>query len=516
VAHPAPPPEDRPQMNEANRVPANIGQRVAAGAVWAMLYKLVERSLGFVSTLILARVLMPADFGLVAIATSFVAMLELLRMFGFDMALIQLPRITRDHADTAWTFAAVLGLGIATLLLVLAPFIADFYDDQRLKPVLWALSLSAAFNGLESNGPVLLRKELNWRKDFLFQATRKVASVIFTIPLAFIWRNYWALVVGIVAGRFASLVVSFAISPQRPRFCLSARADLWSFSKWVFVNNMLQFLQDRLPNLVMGRLASAASVGYFGIAKDISTIPTLELTAPINRAAFPGYAKIAQNRDRLASAFLKLLGVIAMLALPAGIGVAACADLIVAVFLGHRWAPAVTAVQLLGIYGALRGLQSNANAVYLSIGRPRLQSVMMIVFLSILIPGLFVFTPRFGQDGAALACLLGALVAVPVNLVNVCRCLDIRFTRLLAVLWRPLLASLVMGAAVLALNEILSTRLDWPTVARLAACVVTGGILQTTLVSVFWLVGGRPDGAERWLLEHGRARLSRARNAEQG
>ena len=492
-----------------NRPPANLGQRIAAGAVWAMLYKLVERSLGLVSTLILARILLPSDFGLIAIATSFVAMLELMRMFGFDMALIQLPRVTRDHADTAWTFAATLGLAIAVALLLLAPAIAEFYGDPRLKQVLWALSLSAAFSGLESNGPVLLRKELHWRKDFLFQSTRKVAAVIFTIPLAFLWRNYWALVVGIVAGRFASLVVSYLITPHRPRFCLAARRDLWSFSKWVFVNNMLQFLQDRLPNLVMGRLASTSSVGYFGIAKDIATIPTLELTSPINRAAFPGYAKIAHDRARLAAGFLKLLGVISMLALPAGLGVAACADLIVTVFLGSRWAPAVTAVQILGVYGALRGLQSNANAVYLAIGRPRMQSAMMALFIVIMVPGLFILTPRMGHDGAALACLLGTLVAVPVNLVNVSRSLEISIGRLSATIWRPALAATLMAAVVILLNAQLAQTTDLPAAVRLIACVATGMLVQASVIGGTWWLAGRPDGAERWLIDTAVARFRR-------
>lgn len=494
-----------------SRPPANLGGRVAAGAVWALLQKALERGLGLVSTLILARLLVPEDFGLVAIATSFVALLELLRMFGFDMALIQLRQVTRSHMDTAWTFAAVLGLGIAAMVALLAPLAADFYGDPRLAPVLWALALSAAFSGLESNGPVLLRRELQWRKDFIFQTVRKLAAVAFTIPLAFLWRNYWALVVGAVMGRFASLVASYLISPQRPRFSLAARADLWSFSKWVFINNILLFLQQRLPNLIMGRLSSAASVGYFGMARDIGTIPTMELVMPINRAAFPGYAKIAHDPERLRSGFLKMLGAIALLVLPAGVGVALTSELIVRVFLGDKWLPSVPAMQVLSMFGAMYGLQSNANAAYLALGRARLQTAMMAVFIVVLVPALLLLTPRYAQTGAAVACFLAAAVAVPLNLLNVCRCLGIPFRNLLQVLWRPVLSSLAMAAAVTGLAGTLPVAGSFAAAAaQLAILVTTGGLSYLVVDLVLWVLAGRPTGAERWVLEKLASRLRRS------
>ena len=497
-----------------SRPPANLGGRVAAGAAWAMLQKLLERGLGLVSTLILARLLVPEDFGLVAIASSFVALLELLRMFGFDMALIQLRSVDQSHMDTAWTFAAILGLGIAILVASLAPVVADFYGDPRLMPVLWVLALSAALNGLESNGPVMLRRELHWRKDFIFQTTRKVAAVIFMIPLAFLWRNYWALVVGTLMGRFASLVVSYVISPHRPRFSLSARGDLWTFSKWVFINNILLFLQQRLPNLIMGKLTSAASVGYFGMSRDVGTIPTLEMVMPINRAAFPGYSRIAGDIPRLRAGFLKLFGTIALLVIPAGVGVALTAELIVRVFLGERWLPAVPAMQILGIYGGLYGLQSNANAAYLAVGRPRLQSVMMLAFIVVLVPGLLILTPRLAHTGAALACLLAASVAVPLNLVNVCRCLEMPVSQLARAVWRPFGGSALMAVAVLCTLALLPAATSaHAAAAHLIGCMAIGAVAYGLVTMAAWHLCGRPDGAERWVIDNLSNRLRRRGHA---
>jgi O-antigen/teichoic acid export membrane protein len=254
-------------------------------------------------------------------------------------------------------------------------------------------------------------------------------------------------------------------------------------------------------------------VGYFGMARDIGTVATTEMVMPINRAAFPGYSRIANDLPRLREGFLKLLAAIAMVVLPAGIGVAVTAELIVTVFLGPRWLPAVPAMQLLSVYGAIHGLQSNTNAAYLAIGRPRLQTVRMLVFIAVLVPGLLVLTPRLAQTGAALACLLAAAVAVPMNLLNVSRCLGIRAGELFGALWRPLLGSTVMAIAVWAILSVLPEADSVPTAALLLATgVVVGALTYGLMILGLWWASGRPDGSERWLLDRITARLRRSRN----
>jgi len=475
-----------------------------------MLFKLFERGLGLISTLVLARFLVPDDFGLVVIATTFVALLDLMRAFGFDMALIHLRQVTRAHFDTAWTFSALLGVLIASLLFLLGPSLAAFYGDPRLKAVLWALAFASLFNGFESNGPVMFRKELQWKQDFWFQITRKFAAVMFTIPLAILWQNYWALVAGTIAGRFASMVVSYLVTPHRPRFCLSERRQLWSFSKWTFITNILVFVRQRLPNLMIGKMTSTANVGLFGMARDISRLLTTELVSPINRAAFPGYAKIADDVPRLQQGFLKMLGAIALVVVPAGIGVALVAEPAVRILLGERWSDSVPALQVLSVYGAIGGLQGNANAVYLAIGRPRLQSVMLVVFVVVLIPAVIILTPAYGHVGAAIAYLIAGAIAVPYNLANICTCLAMPKSSLLGVLWRPFFASAVMALTVIAATFVIPWSATWfGALVKLFVLACTGGATYVAALAVAWHAAGKRDGAERWALDQARAKFAR-------
>jgi O-antigen/teichoic acid export membrane protein len=490
----------------------DLGNRVALGVVWAMLYKFVERGLGLFSTLILARLLVPEDFGLVAIAAAVIAFLDILRFFGFDAALIQRRDATKEHFDTAWTFAATFGIATSLLIVLTAPIIADFFEDPRLKAVLWAMALAALFNGLESNGPVALRKELQWRQDFVFQASRKVAAVIFTIPLAFLWRNYWALVVGTVMGRFASLLISYLITPHRPRFTLARKDDLWHFSKWMLIVNLLNLIRQRLPSLMLGKLVTPTAVGYFVLARDVTRLPTTELAAPINRAAFPGYAKISENGPRLQAGFVKLLGALALFMVPAGVGIAVTAELIIRVFLGEKWLPAAPAFQILGLYGTIAGLQSNSYAVYLALGKPRLQAIMLALFVLILIPAVAILAPRFGHAGAATAYLVAGLIAVPINLINVCHCLAMPVSRLTTVLWRPAVAAAAMAGGVLITNQMLGPGRSFSSaLLNLAIEVLLGAIAYLSVLFIAWHATGRPDGAEKWVLDTIGQRLRRRR-----
>ena len=492
----------------------NIGNRTALGAAWALLYKLVERGLGLISTLILVRLLSPDDFGLIAVATAIVALLDILKYFGFDAALIQLRDAQKVHFDTAWTFAAILGLATGFLLLILAAPIADFYDDARLKNVLLALALAAILNGFESNGPVAFRKELQWREDFIFQSTRKMAAVILTIPLAFLWRDYWALVVGIVGGRLASLIVSYVITPHRPRFTLVGRTALWSFSKWMLVTNLMVFVRQRLPNLVIGKVSSTAAVGYFQVAREVTRLPTTELSVPINRAAFPAYSKIAGNLPRLRAGFLKLTSAVAVAVMPAGVGVALTADLIVRIFLGEKWLPAVPAFQVLGVYGAIAALQSNSQALYFAVGRPKLQALMLGIFVSVLLALVFTLTPRYGHVGAAWAYLIAALVAVPIDLSTLCRCVEAPRSSMVKALWRPIAATISMAAALLLTRSWFDTPHNTANAAlQLSILISAGAVSYVLALGIFWQFAGRPDGAEQWFLDNGMERLRRRRVA---
>lgn len=481
---------------------------MAKGAIWMILFRLADRSIGVISTLILARLLIPADFGLVAMAMSIVAALEILSAFSFDLALIQNRSAERKHYDTAWTFNVLFGLLNACILLALADTAASFYNEPRVENIMRWLALYAALQGFTNIGIVAFQKDLELHKEVRLGILRKLIGFSVTISLAFALRDYWALVAGQIASVIAGVALSYRLHPYRPRFTLAARKDLFRFSAWMLVNNVLIFLMHRTTDLVLGRSAGAQALGTYSIAYEISNLPTTELVFPISRAVFPGYSKMAASVEDLRRAFLDVLSVILLFVVPAGLGIAVLAEPLVYGLLGEKWKEAIPLIQVLAIFGVLRAASSNSGAVYLALGIPRVLTYVTLLFLTLMGAGLWLLVPAHGAAGAALAMLIAAAIQVPVGFVVVASRLGLSPASLLGVFWRPLAGGLIMAIALVLTQHQLAS-LGVGHVVQLLALGPLGLGLYPASVLMLWRLAGRPNGGETYLMPLGSAFLSR-------
>jgi len=179
----------------------SLGRTLVRGSAWMIGFRLLDRSVGLISVLVLARVLTPADFGLVAMATAMIAFVELFGWLGLDVALIQRPGATREHFDSAWTMNVLIGASVALVLLACGWPLAWFYDDPRLIALVAFLSLGPLVQGCENIGVVAFRKELSFDREFRFLLSKRLLSVAITIALALWLRSYWALAIGMVCAQ---------------------------------------------------------------------------------------------------------------------------------------------------------------------------------------------------------------------------------------------------------------------------------------------------------------------------
>lgn len=465
---------------------------LARGALLMLLFKAAERGIGLVSTLILARLLTPADFGLVAMAMSVLVLMELMGAFGFDVALIARHDARRAHYDTAWTFNLLFGAVTALLLLVLSRPAAAFYHEPRLGLMLPALAIGALAQGCENIGTVGFRKEMDFGREFRFLLSKKVASFVVTIGLALILRSYWALVAGIVSGKLIGVWISYRLHPFRPRLSLAAGADLFHFSKWLLLSNLVLFLQNKSDNFILGRTVGAHALGLYNVAGEIAVMPSSELIAPINRAVFPAYSRLAAEQASLRAKFLEVFGAIAVIALPLSLGLACVADNAVRALLGPQWIAAVPLLQLFTVCGLTSALQSNLVLVIVALGRPRTNTILSAAMLALYLPALVMASLAHGALGAARVHLVMSVLAlIPLHIVFL-RLIGLRPAAYFATLWRPALAALAMAGAVLALQRALA---GWAPPAALAACVLAGAVVYILFILALWQAAGRPNGS---------------------
>lgn len=478
------------------------GKQIAKGAAWLIGFKLLDKSIGLISTLVLVRVLTPSDFGLVAMAMAVVALLELMGAFGFDAALIQRQDTERSHFDTAWTFNVIFGVSIAMLLVALAVPAAAFYREPRLELMLPALALGSLVTGFENIGTVAFRKELNFNLEFRYLLAKRLAGFTVTITLALTLQSFWALIFGVVIGKMMSVLISYRLHPYRPQFSLRARADLFNFSKWLFISNLIQFLHSRSTDFILGRTVGSHGLGVYNLAAEIAAMPSTELIAPLNRAVYPAYAQLAQHREKLLDRFMEVFGLISLIAFPVAIGLYSLSNLVVILLLGPQWQDAIPIMQILGLCGLVGALQGNMYVVMSAMGQPKANTLLSGSLLIVSLPVVIYASLLYGALGAAYAHFAASILGFTGIVIVFTRVTGLLMRRLIMAMWRPLLASVMMAAMIQQTQLIFETH--WPTMVppgRLALLVSVGIVGYATVLSLMWFAAKRPQSAERVLLK---------------
>jgi O-antigen/teichoic acid export membrane protein len=349
---------------------------------------------------------------------------------------------------------------------------------------------------------VAFRKELQFNKDFNLFLANRLTSFLVTIPLAITFRNYWALVVGTLVGRAASVAVTYALHPFRPRFSLGQRGDFFHFGKWLVASTVVNVLATRSSDFLIGKTAGVQALGVYSVSYELANLPTTDLVAPINRAILPGYAKKATQLSAVAASYLQVIGLIAAAVAPAAFGIAAVAHYMVPVVLGPRWLDAAPVMATLAFFGMLLALKSNNHYVYLALGKPRMSTMVGFCQIVILLPLLAWGSLRGGALGAAQACVLAEALFSPISMAILRRELSVSYLELYRPFVRPLLAGAAMyGVVRLAEAEFPADGGTLAQIVGLLSYVLIGAVAYPAVLLLLWLFSGRPSGTESRLLE---------------
>lgn len=476
----------------------SIRGQVARGAVWVILTRMGDRAVGFVSTLILARLLVPADFGVLALAMSVVALVDLIRRFGFELVLIQNQAATREHFDTVWTLNLAFSLGVAVLLALAATPAAAFYEEPRLAHLMLLIALRPMVEGLQNIGVVHFQKELRFHQEFRYIMGARLAGFTVTVTMAFLLRNYWALAVGLVSAQTIQTALSYVVHPYRPRLSLAAVRETLGFSSWIAASNAVQFVIMKSPDFVIGKILGAHTLGLFNISYEVGYLTASELSTPINRAVFPAYAMKGTDLGALRRGMLEVVSSVAVVVLPVGLGLASVAELAVPVMLGEKWRAAIPLVSMLAVYGTLKAMASNTAYIFLTLRRPAILLMLGIAESLILVPALVKGVMDHGVLGATWAYLLAVSIVAPVAYGIVLWLLELSPLRLLSSVWRPVVSGGLMVLAVRSLLRSLAASETGVALAdELILCSAVGAVVYAVCLLGLWWLSGKPEGAEQ-------------------
>ena len=455
------------------------------------------RSIGLVSTVILVRLLAPEDFGLVAMCTLFIALLEVFTSFGVDMALIQRSDTTKDHFDTAWTIRLLQVTAVAVCIFTLSPFVAEYFREPRVTALTMFLSLGVLIGGFENIGVVAFRKELDFSREFRFMVFKKMASFVITICLALWLRNYWALAWGIVTGNVAAVCISYVMHAYRPRLSLSRFRELWSFSQWMLLRNIGMYLRKQLDSFLIARYFDTSQMGYYSVSKEVAELPTTDLVWPMARALFPGYAKMAHDPDRLGRAYLNVLNTVAMITIPSGLGLALVAQPLVLVAFGERWGGVVPTLTWLALYGGILTISAGVQSPLIALGRMRRVAALVWVQFLLAAPVILWAASQGELKLIAQAQFGVSIFLLPIFFYSLTSIGLVKWKELGAALWRPLIAGVVMFLCIGSIPE------EWSPgpIVELLVKVPLGAVTYAIANYSLWRAAGQPDGGERLAMD---------------
>ena len=308
-------------MSEDDRSNAKRGSAPRA-VIWTVAAKQAERLLGIVSISILARALSPADFGLVAMAGSVVAIIEVMSYFGFDWSLLRLSDATRAHYNTAWTLRVLTGASVALLILLAAYPASLYFHRPAVAWVIVAMGLTTLLGSFDNIWMAEFRRNTQFEPEFRLRIAAKIAGFIASVGIAITTHSYWALVAGLSVSSLTSVLMSYRLHRSRPSWDLSRHAELLQFSVWLIGTNILETLRTRVADIWIGRHLGSNQVGHYALASEISALASSELVAPINRVVFSNYAQLQSDTNALREAYLRVSGIIWLVAFPATVGIA--------------------------------------------------------------------------------------------------------------------------------------------------------------------------------------------------
>lgn len=472
----------------------SLKSRVLKGAGIIILSRFIVRSVGLINTLIVARLLVPEDFGIVALGVTTMQLLQNLTDVGLAQAIIKFRDTTRKDVDTLFTMAVIRGVFCALLLAAFAPFAADFYGDSRVMVVFFIVALYPLLLGFLNPKFFEFERDLKFSSDLISSVCSKLTAVIISVFIAFVFGSYLALIVGLVAGALVQVFLSYGLKPYLPRFTLASFGKVFGFTGWLTGVSFVAALNNKLDVLLLGRFLGPIGTGNYFLGDQLSELPTREVGEPLARALYPGFSSLQDETEQMRSVFLHGVGALSVTALPAAIGLALVSQELIPFVLGAQWGSVVMIIQILtpafGIQALLMAIQSfamSSNKTYFILWRE-------IVYFLIRMPIFIWATLEYGLMGAVASTVFAGGGHFFMNLV-VYRAITNR--HIFEPVWavrRSFLAVIAMVLSVLLIGMISS---GIPIFLIIIVKVLSGIFTFYTTLWLLWCLEGRPPFVEK-------------------
>jgi len=480
----------------------SLAAKTVRGASWMVTWRFLTRTLGALSTFVLARLLSPMDFGLVALAGAFARAIDAMATLGIQDVMLREKQPDEVYYSTGFTIG-LIRTGIAGLIIVAAAYpVGRFFGDERLGLILLILGPLLVLESCENVGTLEFRRHFRFDRDFILFVVPRVASVAVTIGAAVATHSYWSLVAGIVVLRVTRVVLSYAMHPFRPRLTLVGWRRMLGMSSWIWGTSVAGFARERSDSFILGRLMNTSAVGLFSASLEVALLPISEFVEPVGRALYAGLSAIHHSGQGSSDTLAKAMSATLCIVLPAGVGISLVAAPLIRVTLGATWLAGVPLVAIMGPFAAFSVITNIGALGVMVVGNPKITTFTTAAMALLRVPMLLAGVIFGGLAGLAWAMGIALALEAAIYLFVLGRVTGFRIGVLIRESWRCALATagmaLILGSLGLAWSPAAATISG--ALAQLGVAAIAGASIYAVLLIALWAVTGCAEDPEATLV----------------
>jgi len=383
----------------------NVKEKVVSGLFWTGSANIVEQAITWIISILLARLLVPSDYGLMALANMFIYFVAILNELSIGAAIVRKKDLDETYLSSSFWFLGFLSLLIyAIMYYLVAPIAGSFFNQGKLVQMIRALGIIFIISGATVIPQSLIARNLEYAKRAKALFVSRLIMGLVSLQLAYLGFGVWSLVVGALIKEFSYSVLCFYYHPWRPTWTFSFKRihDLLSFSIPLTGSKIFGDIYKQSDNFIIGKILGDKVLGFYHMAFRLSALPVDRLAVVIDQVNFPIFSRIQDSETRSRSLFLKTSRYVSLLMFPALVGMALTADDLVGVLLGQKWISIVLPLRILCAVGIFRSL--NSIIYSLLVGRGRADVIFKFTLLSsVSLPLAFLIGSQIGLAGVALA-----------------------------------------------------------------------------------------------------------------
>ncbi|MBT3407432.1 lipopolysaccharide biosynthesis protein [archaeon] len=428
--------------------------KAAKGFLWHFGATSAWKIIDFITSIILARLLIPEDFGVMAICYLVTYFLFIFSNFGMSSYIIQKKNNNKDELDTAFFLSIFFGLIMYLIIYLISPLISNFYGLPQITWMIRILSLSLIISSFDKIPFAIKEKNLDYKSLVYPRVLPWIVYLIISVGLTLLNYRVWSLIIGYLSMSVSKFILIWIVSDYRPNFNFNkeyAKESLL-FGKDIVLYALLTFFILYGVEGYVGKIFGTVSLGYFTIANKFSTLMSKNITRILNRIMFSTFSTIQDNLKQIKESFIKVFEYACLLIIPALLGIFILSPEIITILYTNKWMEAIPLLRLLVISGIAMSIGNLTNSVLLATKKQNILSKIKIFQIIILISTIHPFSKIFGLKGVAYSLILSFIVKSIFDFYATTKILDLELLRMIKDLSYIPLSSLLMGVSILVLK----------------------------------------------------------------